>query len=147
MAMLEVNVGSGANSRDGDSLRSAFLKINANFNQLYSSQLLIVPGIIESINALPYHAVGETVITLDGSTINFMVAAVKSLITVVAIDGNTDTTPFVLTIPIGIDGQRLLIRNTSSTSPGTISTTTDLFIVSVGTTVELVFSAGKWVII
>ncbi len=35
MAKLTVNIGASPNSRDGDSLRSAFQKINSNFNELY----------------------------------------------------------------------------------------------------------------
>lgn len=36
MAKMTVNIGSSPNSRDGDSLRSAFMKINKNFDELYS---------------------------------------------------------------------------------------------------------------
>jgi hypothetical protein len=35
MAKETVNIGTGVNSRDGDSLRVAFNKINENFNELY----------------------------------------------------------------------------------------------------------------
>lgn len=35
MAKMIINIGSSPNSRDGDSLRSAFHKINQNFNELY----------------------------------------------------------------------------------------------------------------
>jgi hypothetical protein len=41
MARLEINTGSGPNSRDGDSLRSAFVKINSNFNELYGTATAI----------------------------------------------------------------------------------------------------------
>jgi len=36
MAKQTINTGTSANSRDGDSLRSAFTKINANFTELYA---------------------------------------------------------------------------------------------------------------
>lgn len=37
MAKQIINVGTTANDKSGDSLRSAFIKINANFTELYSS--------------------------------------------------------------------------------------------------------------
>jgi hypothetical protein len=36
MAKQTINTGSRPNSRDGDSLRAAFTKINANFTELYN---------------------------------------------------------------------------------------------------------------
>lgn len=36
MAKQTINTGSSPNSRDGDSLRAAFTKINANFTELYN---------------------------------------------------------------------------------------------------------------
>ena len=36
MAKQTINTGSSPNSRDGDSLRAAFQKINANFTELYT---------------------------------------------------------------------------------------------------------------
>jgi hypothetical protein len=37
MAKQTINVGTTANDKSGDSLRSAFIKINANFTELYTS--------------------------------------------------------------------------------------------------------------
>lgn len=37
MARQIINIGDTANDRKGDSLRTAFSKVNANFNELYSS--------------------------------------------------------------------------------------------------------------
>ena len=37
MAKQTINIGSGANARDGDPLRTAFTKINDNFNELYNA--------------------------------------------------------------------------------------------------------------
>lgn len=37
MAKQIINIGTTANDRSGDSLRTAFAKINANFNELYIS--------------------------------------------------------------------------------------------------------------
>ena len=36
MAKLNINVGTSANSRSGDSLRDAFVKVNSNFTELYN---------------------------------------------------------------------------------------------------------------
>lgn len=37
MSQQEINVGTTANDRQGDSLRAAFQKINANFTELYTN--------------------------------------------------------------------------------------------------------------
>jgi hypothetical protein len=36
MAKQEINLGTAPNARNGDSLRAAFNKVNANFNELYN---------------------------------------------------------------------------------------------------------------
>ena len=36
MAKLSINVGTSANTRSGDSLRDAFVKVNSNFTELYN---------------------------------------------------------------------------------------------------------------
>lgn len=38
MAQQEINVGTTANDRKGDSLRIAFQKVNANFTELYADK-------------------------------------------------------------------------------------------------------------
>jgi len=51
MAFLYINTGTSANSGDGDTLRSAFAKINYNFSQMASSNTSSVS--ISDINELP----------------------------------------------------------------------------------------------
>jgi hypothetical protein len=36
MAKLNINVGTSANTRNGDTIRDAFVKVNSNFSELYS---------------------------------------------------------------------------------------------------------------
>jgi hypothetical protein len=40
MAKLNINIGSSANDKTGDPLRTAFSKVNANFTELYSGGLI-----------------------------------------------------------------------------------------------------------
>jgi hypothetical protein len=55
MTKQTINTGTSANSRDGDSLRSAFTKINANFTELYTGFAAIELGEVtwESITGKP----------------------------------------------------------------------------------------------
>lgn len=53
-----INTGTGANSRDGDSLRNAFTKVNANFTELYDLISNISPNVTDTGN-----------ITFDSETI------------------------------------------------------------------------------
>jgi hypothetical protein len=179
MSMIEVNVGSGVNSRDGDSLRSAFLKINANFADLYSRKLPVplpsgvfrqylvsdgtnihwenVPMIVNDLmqltdssgvlNSLLYQPIGETVILLDGSTINFSPERIGSLITVLPDEIDSSSVSFSVTIPSGVAGQRLLVRNTSTITQGTIDTATTSFVLVANITIELIFSSTGWVLV
>lgn len=61
-----INTGTGANSRDGDSLRNAFTKVNANFTELYDLISDISPstGVIGGdrviANKAPLSSKGET---------------------------------------------------------------------------------------
>jgi hypothetical protein len=52
MAKLTVNTGSNANSRDGDSLRAAFTKINANFTELYTNIPVDISDLTDTTNLL-----------------------------------------------------------------------------------------------
>lgn len=65
MAKQSINVGAAANDRQGDSLRSAFQKVNANFTELYS-QL----GLDElPLNLGAFEFTGSTITTTDSSSI------------------------------------------------------------------------------
>jgi len=44
MTQQTINTGTASNSRDGDPLRTAFTKINANFTELYSTVYPGIPG-------------------------------------------------------------------------------------------------------
>jgi hypothetical protein len=50
MAKQNINVGTTANDKKGDSLRAAFVKVNANFTELYSQ---VITG------AVPTHSSGS----------------------------------------------------------------------------------------
>jgi hypothetical protein len=45
MAIQIINIGQTANDRRGDSLRTAFQKINANFTELYAGGGVIAPAL------------------------------------------------------------------------------------------------------
>jgi hypothetical protein len=44
MTKQSINVGTSANDRKGDSLRAAFAKVNANFDELYASSSVSFPS-------------------------------------------------------------------------------------------------------
>ena len=66
MAKQTVNIGTSANDRTGDSLRSAFNKINANFTELYTEL-----GINDDtdLNLGAFEFTGSTLTTTDSSAI------------------------------------------------------------------------------
>jgi hypothetical protein len=65
MTKQTINTGSGPNSRDGDSLRSAFTKINDNFTELYTSL-----GLNDnSLNLGAFEFNGSVMTTADSSAI------------------------------------------------------------------------------
>ena len=65
MAKQNINVGATPNDRSGDSLRSAFQKINANFTELYTSLGLDVAP----LNLGAFEFTGSTLSTTDSSSI------------------------------------------------------------------------------
>jgi len=65
MAKQNINVGSSPNDRSGDSLRSAFQKINANFTELYTALGLDVAP----LNLGAFEFTGSTLSTTDSSAI------------------------------------------------------------------------------
>lgn len=66
MAKLTINVGATANDRQGDSLRGAFQKINANFSELYTALGLSDDT---TLNLGAFEFTGSTMSTTDSSAI------------------------------------------------------------------------------
>ena len=65
MAKLTVNIGTSANDRTGDNLRTAFNKINTNFNELYTAL-----GLDDnSLNLGAFEFTGSVMTTTDSSAI------------------------------------------------------------------------------
>lgn len=65
MAKLTVNIGTSANDRTGDNLRTAFNKINQNFTELYSELGLDSDG----LNLGAFEFTGSVITTTDSSAI------------------------------------------------------------------------------
>lgn len=76
MAKQIINTGTSANSRNGDSIRSAFTKVNANFDELYSAMGadVQIPSQVNNSGKL---------LTTDGTTLTW-----------VSIDGGTASSTF-----------------------------------------------------
>ena len=66
MAKQNINVGATANDRSGDSLRSAFQKINSNFTELYTALGLNADT---NLNLGAFEFTGSTMSTTDSSSI------------------------------------------------------------------------------
>ena len=64
MAKQNINVGTAANDKKGDSLRAAFQKVNANFTELYEAVGLATTGQDTTLTF-----VGSTLSTDDSSSI------------------------------------------------------------------------------
>ena len=65
MAKLTVNIGTSANDRTGDNLRTAFNKINTNFTELYTAL-----GLDDnSLNLGAFEFTGSVMTTTDSSAI------------------------------------------------------------------------------
>jgi hypothetical protein len=65
MAKQNINVGTAANDKKGDSLRAAFVKVNANFSELYTVLGLDSGG----LNLGAFTFVGNTLSTSDSTAI------------------------------------------------------------------------------
>ena len=125
MAKQNINVGSSPNDRSGDSLRSAFQKINANFTELYTALGLDVAP----LNLGAFEFSGSTLSTTDSSAITIdQATTVTSDLTVGGdILPNTDNggnigsptkqwkslyvsndTIYLNNIPLGLDGENNL---------------------------------------
>jgi hypothetical protein len=67
MSIQNINVGDTANDRRGDSLRTAFQKINANFIELYSNSGTTPPAInIDGGSAATIISIND--LNIDGGT-------------------------------------------------------------------------------
>jgi hypothetical protein len=66
MAKQNINVGTTANDKKGDSLRAAFVKVNANFTELYT-ELGLVNDVTLSLGAFEF--AGSTLSTTDSTAI------------------------------------------------------------------------------
>jgi hypothetical protein len=66
MAKQNINVGTAANDKKGDSLRAAFQKVNANFTELYT-ELGLVNDVTLSLGAFEF--TGSTITTTDSTAI------------------------------------------------------------------------------
>jgi len=66
MTKQTVNVGTSANDRTGDNLRSAFAKINANFDELYTELGL---NLDTDLNLGAFEFTGSTLTTTDSSAV------------------------------------------------------------------------------
>ena len=66
MAKQNINVGTTANDKKGDSLRAAFQKVNANFTELYTELGLVVDA---NLNLGAFEFAGSTLSTTDSSAI------------------------------------------------------------------------------
>jgi hypothetical protein len=82
MAKQNIDVGSAANDRKGDSIRAAFQKVNANFSELYTAL-----GLDElPLNLGAFEFTGSVITTTDSSGITIdQATTVTSDLTV---DGN-----------------------------------------------------------
>ena len=89
MAKQNINIGTAANSRNGDSIRTAFSKVNDNFTELYDT--LAVSSLTEL--AQYYAAAMLTNGTHSGVNVEYIDSTNKLNITV-TIDGGTATSTF-----------------------------------------------------
>ena len=66
MAKQNINVGTAANDKKGDSLRAAFVKVNANFTELYTALGINADG---NLNIGAFEFAGSVMSTTDSSAI------------------------------------------------------------------------------
>jgi hypothetical protein len=79
MTKQSINVGTSANDRKGDSLRAAFTKVNANFDELYASSSVSFPS--QTGNSGKY-------LTTNGSTLSWATVTVPTDINQLADSSN-----------------------------------------------------------
>lgn len=132
MAFRTINIGTSANSRDGDSLRAAFNKINQNFTEVYA---------MTSIGLRDWTLIEEDYVASNGERIIV----------------NTSGGPVTVTLPddpvVGnfiqiADGWNFSINNLTIISARTVEGYDEDIIVNIkGLFVELIFGDGTWKLI
>ena len=135
MAKQNINVGTAANDKKGDSLRAAFVKVNANFTELYT-ELGLVNDVTLSLGAFEF--AGSTLSTTDSTAIVIdQAATITSNLSVggdilpsVTLGGNlgsptqqwkslyvSTNTIFINNVPLSLDNSNnILINNTPISS-------------------------------
>lgn len=132
MAIRTVNIGTSANSRDGDSLRAAFNKINANFTELYR---------YSEIGLREWIFVEDDYVAQNGD---------RMIV-------NTSGGPLSITLPADpelgnyvqiADGWNFAANNLTIISEQTVEGYTEDIIVNIrGLYIELIFGDGTWKIL
>jgi hypothetical protein len=92
MAKQPINIGSGVNTKDGDTLRDAFNKVNQNFTELYT----LTGGTSAELKeiAQDYAATMFTTGIHNGVSVEYDDTANKMNISVIVLDGGSATTEF-----------------------------------------------------
>lgn len=84
MSKQVINVGTSANSRDGDNLRTGFIKVNANFQELYDALAAQTgggsSGSVSDINISGNVQTADGVIIIDSTTGKFTLEAVPEFV-------------------------------------------------------------------
>lgn len=92
MAKQSINIGSGFNTKDGDTVRDAFNKVNENFTELYT----LTGGTTAELTeiAQDYAAAMFTTGTHDGVSVEYDDTTNKMNISVIVLDGGSASTEF-----------------------------------------------------
>jgi hypothetical protein len=139
MAKQNINVGTAANDKKGDSLRAAFQKVNANFTELYT-ELGLVNDVTLSLGAFEF--VGSTLSTTDSSAI--VIDQATTITSNLSVGGDilpqtahggdlgsstlpwrslyvSNNTIYIGGVPLGIDANGALTVNGSQIAGGSVS--------------------------
>ena len=136
MAKQNINVGTAANDKKGDSLRAAFQKVNANFTELYTELGLVVDA---NLNLGAFEFAGSTLSTTDSTaividqatTVTSNLSVGGDILPQTALGGNlgsstlpwrslyvSNNTIFLGGVPLGIDANGNLTVNGSQIAGG-----------------------------
>jgi hypothetical protein len=130
MAKLTVNIGTSANDRTGDNLRTAFNKINQNFTEVYDdvSNLTTRLGVVETGGTVSLTTDTKGSVFADDSTL--LVDAINGIIPASVVSGTlnnntvgTHTGPVDgdLVGSVFADNSTLLVDGVNGTIPGYVS--------------------------
>jgi len=97
MTKATINIGTTANDRSGDNLRTAFQKVNANFTELYTALGLDNAG----LNLGSFEFSGNTITTTDSSAV--IIDQAVTINSDLQVDGNLRLISQNVTIPFIID--------------------------------------------